>query len=235
MEEYKYLANEKDKCWYKKICSCDKCDEDSFCIRHYKMDNLVRLSTMEGKQKYSVELIPQKEDYGSFLKLREIKTNIGKFVSDGRNLLIFSENTGNGKTEWSKKLLLSYLDSIWSTTDLRCRALFVSMPRFVFAMKENLSNPNEYFQYVHDNLLTADLVVWDEINYKEWTSFEAEYMLNIISQRISKGLSNIYTTNYGLETISKMLGTRLASRIVGCSEHVELVGKDRRSAGDFCK
>jgi DNA replication protein DnaC len=105
------------------------------------------------------------------------------------------------------------------------------MPRFVFAMKENLSSPNDYYQYVHENLLTADLVVWDEINYKEWTSFESEYMLNVISQRLSKGLSNIYTTNYDLETISKMLGTRLASRIIGCSEHVEFVGKDRRNVG----
>jgi DNA replication protein DnaC len=56
-------------------------------------------------------------------------------------------------------------------------------------------------------------------------------MLNVISQRLSKGLSNIYTTNYDLETISKMLGTRLASRIIGCSEHVEFVGKDRRNVG----
>ena len=231
MEEYIYNEKEKENCWYKSVCKKDKCG-DCFCIRHYKMDNLAYLATLEGKQKYTVNLVPQKEDYTSFLRLKQIKDNILDFVNSGKNLLIFSRNTGNGKTEWSKKLLFSYFDKIWPTTDLRCRALFVSMPRFVFAMKENLSSPNDYYQYVHENLLTADLVVWDEINYKEWTSFESEYMLNVISQRLSKGLSNIYTTNYDLETISKMLGTRLASRIIGCSEHVEFVGKDRRNVGD---
>lgn len=232
MEEYVYNEREKENCWYKEICNMDKCGED-FCIRHYKMDKLISFTTMEGKQRYPVELYPQKEDYEAFVRLRDIKNNINRFVSEGKNLLIYSKNTGNGKTEWSKKLIFSYLDSIWSTTDLRCRALFISMPRFVFAMKENLSKPNDYYQYVNDNLLNVDLVVWDEINYKDWTSFEAEYMLNIISQRLSKGLSNVYTTNYDLDTIADKLGTRLASRIVGCSEHVELVGKDRRNAGDF--
>ena len=230
--EYVYDMKNKESCWYKGICNSNLCGEESFCIRHYKMDNLVSLATLEGKQKYPVVLTPQKEDHKAFLRLKEIKNGIGEFVSNGKNLLIYSKNTGNGKTEWSKKLLLSYLDSIWSTTDLRCRALFVSMPRFVYSMKENLSSQNDYYNYIHTNLFVADLVVWDEINYKEWTPFESEYMLNVISYRVSKGLSNIYTTNYDLETIQKKLGTRLASRIVGCSELIEIVGKDRRNAGD---
>ena len=128
-------------------------------------------------------------------------------------------------------MLLSYLNSIWPITELNCRALFISMPKFVQAMKENISKENEYYQYVNTNIVSADLVVWDEINYKDWTQFELDYMLNIISQRLSIGKSNIYTTNYDLDTITKKLGTRLASRIVGSSELIEFVGKDQRSVG----
>lgn len=231
MEEYKYDLTTKKDCWYKKICNKNNCG-DNFCLRHYKMDNLVYLSLLEGKQKYSVELRPQEEDYKSFIRLRNIKNNILDFVNNGKNLLIYSNNTGNGKTEWSKKLLLSYLDNIWPTTELECKALFISMPRFVFAMKENLSKPNDYYQYINDNIFKAKLVIWDEINYKEWTSFESEYMLNVISQRISFGLSNIYTTNYKLDVIADKLGTRLASRIIGNSECIEFFGKDQRNSGD---
>ena len=56
-------------------------------------------------------------------------------------------------------------------------------------------------------------------------------MLSIISQRLAIGKSNIYTTNYDLDTITKKLGTRLASRIVGSSEQIEFVGKDKRNVG----
>ena len=57
-------------------------------------------------------------------------------------------------------------------------------------------------------------------------------MLNVISQRISFGLSNIYTTNYKLNVIADKLGTRLASRIIGNSECIEFFGKDQRNSGD---
>ena len=225
--QYVYDNNSKNKCWYLSICNKSKCD--SFCLRHYKMDYLVYLTTMEGKQKYPIELRPPSEDYKAFVKLRDIKNSIYSFVTQGKNLLIYSRYTGNGKTEWSKKLLLAWLDSIWKSSEMECRALFVSMPKFIAAMKENISKPNQYYQFVNENISNVDLVVWDELNYKDWTPFEQDYMLNIISQRLALGKSNIYTTNYDLNVIEKKLGTRLASRILGCSEKVEFKGRDQRS------
>ena len=226
--EYEYDEKSKNKCWYLSICDRSKCND--FCLRHYKMDYLVHLTTMEGKQKYPIELRPPSEDYNAFVRLRDIKNDIGSFVSNGKNLLIYSRNTGNGKTEWSKKLLLAWLDSVWKSSELECRALFISMPKLISSLKENISKPNEYFQYVYDNIVNVDLVVWDELNYKEWSSFEQDFMLNIISQRLALGKSNIYTTNYDLPVIEERLGTRLASRIVGCSEKIEFKGKDQRGA-----
>lgn len=229
--EYTYDINSKDFCWYKKICDSSKCG-DTFCIRHYKMDALTHMATMEGKQKYAIPLVPAKVDVDAYKRLRAIKESISEFVTGGHNLLLYSKNTGNGKTEWAKKLLLSWFDKIWSTTDFMCRGLFISMPRLVSSMKANISSPNEYYQYVNDNLLTADVVVWDEINYKDWTPFEQEFMLNIISQRISVGKANIYTTNYVLPEIETKLGSRLSSRIIGCSEKIEFKGSDKRGLGD---
>lgn len=228
--EYTYNADSKELCWYRKICDLSKCN-DIFCIRHYKMDALTHLATMEGKQKYAIPLQPANVDIEAYKRLRDIKNNISKFVAEGNNLLIYSKNTGNGKTEWAKKLILSWFDNIWSTSDFVCRGLFISLPRLVASMKENISKPNEYYQYVNENLLTADIVVWDEINYKEWTPYEQDFMLNIISQRISFGKSNIYTTNYRLDDVEKKLGSRLSSRIIGCSEKIEFNGSDKRGWG----
>ena len=229
--EFIYNKNDKQNCWYKDICNHAKCGEE-LCMRHYKMCMLTHAATLEGKQRFTITLKPDSVDLESYKKLRDIKNDINNFVKQGKNLLIYSNHTGNGKTEWSKKLLLSWFDSIWPFTDLECRGLFISMPRFMQAMKENISKPNEYFQYVNEVVNNVDLIVWDEINYKDWTQFEQDFMLNVISHRLSVGKSNIYTTNYDLPIIEDKLGTRLSSRIIGASELVEFKGSDKRGWTD---
>ncbi len=229
MKDFEYDINTKEQCWYKAICDHSKCGNE-FCIRHYKIDALTHMATLEGKQKYPIPLKPDAVDYEAFTKLKNIKSDIKNFVESGKNLLIYSENTGNGKTEWLKKELLAYFDSIWPFTDIECRGLFVSMPKFISAMKANISKENAYFKYVDENIISADLVIFDEINYKDWTPFEQDYMLNVISQRLAIGKSTMYSTNYNLQTIEQKLGTRLSSRIIGQSITIEFKGSDKRNA-----
>ena len=229
--EYYYDDSDKENCWYKSICKAGLCEkgEDNFCVRHYKMHYLSAKALLEGKERFTVPLYPDAKDVPAYKRLAEIRSNIEKFVQDGKNLLIYSENCGNGKTEWSKKLLMSWFNSIWHKTAFKCRGMFIYMPKFVSSAKNNISKEDEYYSYVNENIFDADLVVWDEINYKAWTDYEMELLLNIISQRIASGKSNIFTTNYGIDVIANKLGPRLASRIIGCSELVEFKGSDRRS------
>lgn len=228
--EFDYDILEKENCWYKDICDHSRCG-NAFCIRNYKMSALLHMALMEGKMRYPISLKPDAADLQAFRRLRDIKDNIQDFVLHGKNLLIYSQNTGNGKTEWSKKLMLSWFDSIWPTSEFECRGLFISMPKFILNMKQNISKPNEEFQYIDENIFNADLVIFDELNHKEWTSFEQDYMLSIVSNRISLGKSNIYTTNYDLPVIEQRLGSRLASRIIGNSEQIQFVGSDKRNNG----
>ena len=226
-EKFHYDISEKEKCWYSGICDKSRCGEN-FCIRHYKMESLCYLALMEGKLKYSIPLKPDEVDLQSFRRLKEIKDHMEDFVKEGKNLLIFSKNTGVGKTEFAKKMLLSWFDKIWSTTDFECRGLFISLPKLMSSMKENISKENEYFQYVNSVVENADIVVWDELNYKELTTFEHDFLLNVIGGRIAVGKSNIFTSNYALEQIEQKLGSRLSSRIIGGSICVELKGTDKR-------
>ena len=232
MNDYVYDVKEKEKCWYKNICDHSRCGE-TFCIRHYKMDALIHMATMEGNQRYPIQLKLDSNgtDREAYKQLKDIQNNIFDFVTNGKNLLIYSEKTGNGKTEWAKKLILSWFDSIWTTTDFVCRGLFISLPRFMTAMRENISSSNEYYQYINDNILNADIVVWDEINYKEYSTFEHDYLLSVISQRLAMGKSNIYTTNFGIPQISAKLGSRLSSRVIGSSIQIEFKGQDKRNWG----
>ena len=69
-------------------------------VNHFPLPVFDEFATLEGKQKYSIDLYPDKEDYAAFSRLKEIKNNINDFVKNGKNILIYSKNTGNGKTEW---------------------------------------------------------------------------------------------------------------------------------------
>lgn len=230
-EDYVYDDADKANCWYKKICNANLCDtgDENFCARHYKMHYLTAKAMLEGKERFTSTLQPEPVDLGVFHRLAEIRSSIWQFVADGRNLLIYSQNCGNGKTEWAKKLLLSWLNSIWHTSPFRCRGLFIFMPRFIQSSKDNFNKESEYFNYAMDNIFNADLVVFDDINYKAWTNYEMELLFNVISRRISEGKSNIFTSNYDINTIAERLGPRLASRVIGSSELIEFKGLDRRA------
>lgn len=227
--QYTYNISEKDRCWYKKICDGSRCGEE-FCVRHYKMDCLVSMACLEGNQRYPVTLVLDKDkiDRDAFIQLRNIQQDINSFVLSGKNLFIYGENTGNGKTEWAKKLILSWFDSVWATTELECRGLFISMPKLLAALKNNINKEDEYFQYINDNILKADLIIWDELNFKDMSNFEHDYIFNCIDQRMAVGKSNIFTTNFPIDVTAKKLGTRLSSRILGKSVKIELRGKDKR-------
>ena len=99
-------GNDKDACWYKKICDCSKCATDVFCIRHYKVDFLVQAATLEGKQKYPITLKPDEVDYKAFTDLRDIKNNIEDFVKVGDVLKVKVISCEKGKVSLSAKKVI---------------------------------------------------------------------------------------------------------------------------------
>ena len=96
------------------------------------------------------------------------------------------------------------------------------------ALKDNIGNYNEYATYINENILKADLAVFDEIGTKSLTTFEAEHILNIVNTRVDQNKSNIYTSNLSPEELKECVGDRLYSRIVNYSVDIEFFGKDKR-------
>lgn len=201
-----------------------------FCPKLFKVDYLYNEALLSPKQKHHVELwldITQ-ADKQAYTQLATIESNIEQFVNGGNNLFIYSATTGNGKTEWALRLLRGYINRIWHKSDLRCRALFVNVPRFLLAVKHSISETDEYAEHIMKNILSADLVVFDEVATKSLTVFEHEHILSLINARIDMGKSNIYTSNLFNEELRNRIGDRLYSRIVTASTKVELVEPDKR-------
>lgn len=201
-----------------------------FCPRYFRINHLFDQSLMSMKQRQHKPLRLDEDgtDRDAFNRLKAIEDNIEQFVSTGSNLYIHSLISGNGKTEWSLRLLQSYINKIWFKSDLRCRVLFVNVPRYLISLKESISTPSEYVDHIKKNIFDADIVVFDELGIKAATTFEFENLLNFINTRIDLGKSNIYTSNLTSQELNDRLGSRLYSRILNMSTDIEFHGADKR-------
>ena len=77
-----------------------------------------------------------------------------------------------------------------------------------------------------------ELLVLDDLGVERSTDWAMETLTGLVDARVSAGLPTIFTSNYSLGDLRDrwggMNGMRLASRIAGSCERVELTGNDRR-------
>lgn len=225
---YQYSFN-KDQCWYKNVCNKFN-TEDCYpgCIRYMEMHYLMFTSNIPLKMQLQHKLIPHKTDIKAFERLKDIKDNIKEFVESGENLYIYSPNTGNGKTTWSVKLMQTYFNKIWCGNGFNIRGIFVNVPTFLTTFKNVISKPDPDFEEYKENILIADLVIWDDISAVQMSNYDHTNLLTYVDQRVFKKLSNIYTGNLKEDNLRNALGERLFSRVWNDSEHILLNGPDRR-------
>ena len=214
-------------CWYSEVCNRKEESCELSCLRFKEMSYLMESSGVPKPLQFPKKL-EAGVDYEQFVELNSIKNDICNMVDNGYNLYLHSIETGNGKTSWAIRMIQAYLNKIWAKSDLVCRALFIDVPTFLLALKDNISNKNEYIEAVKDNITSADLVVCDDIGAKVGSEFELNHLLSLINTRIMSGKANIYTSNMTPETMNLAIGERLTSRVVNYSNIVNLVGADKR-------
>jgi DNA replication protein DnaC len=189
---------------------------------------MAALMSESQKKRIALKVDEDGTDLEQFKQLAAIENNIVNFINEGKNLYLHSANCGNGKSSWSIRLAQAYFNKIWARTEGKCRVLFISVPRYLLAIKDNISNKNTYAEYIKENVLEADLVIFDDIAAKMGSEFELTHLLNIIDNRISLGKSNIYTSNLNRQQLYNALGERLTSRVANMSIDIELRGADKR-------
>lgn len=214
-------------CWYRTACIGAKLNCENDCVKFAEMKHLLEHSGLPKKFKGPVTIHNSKIDEEEYQLLWEIADDIEDFVRDGENLIIMSKNTGNGKTTWACKLLTKYLDKIAIGNAFRDRALFVSFTDFKMRCKDFENKEFDRVRY-QKRLETVDLVVWDDIADTELTDYEYRVFMQILEHRLSKGLSNIFTSNMVGKELEGYVGKRLYSRMVNGSVQVEFHESDKR-------
>lgn len=212
-------------CWYNRICT-EQCSEN--CIRYKLMYSLFKQSNLPEALWNYKELVCHEKDLQVYKKLQAKSDAILNFIEAGNNLYIYSENCGNGKTTWAIRLMYSYFDKIWHKSCFDCKALFVSVPKFLYNCKRSISQDVKGFEELCNLISEVDLVIWDDIGEMKASDYEHQILFQYIDDRINSKKSNIYTSNKNKEQLEDVLGVRLASRIYNCSECIEFVEEDKR-------
>ena len=219
------------ECWLKDNCKQLHCNDKNGCLILYKLNYLYDEAGVSVKNRARRNLYTDADntDVEEFKRLKGIQDNILDFVNSGKQLYIHSQQAGNGKTSWSLRLLQCYFNKIWLNTPLKCRGLFIHVPSFLSALKDDLTVHSDKMKELKNNICNCDLVIWDDIATKSSTVFEADTLLGILDTRINLGKANIFTSNLNDSEMHEALGDRLASRICNLSENIELHGGDKRN------
>ena len=199
-----------DSCYLRETCwkfnnkpDAECRTQNVFCPRFFRMNYLYEESLMSIKQRQHVSLRIDEDgtDLEAFNKLKNIEEHIDQFVSGGNNLYLHSTTCGNGKTAWALRMLQSYIGKIWYKSDLKCKVLFINVPRYILALKDSISASNDYIDHIKKYIFDADLVVVD--TEKQWTVCGEEFA--------SKGK---FTPLEGKKLTGQVIATFLNGKIV---------------------
>ena len=108
--------------------------------------------------------------------------------------------------------------------------MFVSVPRYLLALKEKIFLGSEYADFINQHILEADIVVWDDIApcQKQALNSSLIICLILINTRIDSGKSNIFTSNLGKERACMLWAKDSQVEFVISSMEIELRGSDKR-------
>ena len=186
-----------DECYLSESCKkyergdCSKSGD--LCQKLFRINKLLDEAQLSDVQHKPIKLFLDKEDEFAYDSLKSVENSIEKAVEMGSNIYIYSNITGNGKTSWAIKLIQAYINAVWYKKSTDCVALFINIPRFLLAIKDNIREKSDYVEHIKNYVYSADLVVWDDIGTKGTTEFETEHLLSMINSRIESGKSNIFS------------------------------------------
>ena len=215
------------RCWYRPGCNLAANNCEKTCHRFLEVAHLIDHCGMPNADNYIKSIVPEKEDVNAFLRLKEIKDNVVQFTEEGRNLYIYSEKFGNGKTTWALKILYKYFDEIWCGNGFRTRGYFIYVPELLNRLTYSYRSSEDYKDFCK-MIDEVDLVIWDDIAATNLTANDINHLSTFIDSRALKCKSNIYTGNLANEELRKAIGNRLYNRLWDSSEVITLVGRGRR-------
>ena len=216
------------RCYAESYCKRDRSACSEICGGYRVLRALYNLSRIPEKYRYNIPLKPEQADIGSFEALNEYKEKVLARVEAGEGLYIWGKSTGSGKTSWACKIMSYYFRKIAFNTGLENEGLYIFLPTFLEDLRDSYDSREADFEQVLSMVKSCKLLIIDDIGAERVTEWVRERLVSIINTRVSNDLATIYTSNLSPEELRAELGDRIASRVLGSSQVIEITGGDRR-------
>lgn len=145
---------------------------------------------------------------------------IDHFQETADNLFLFGD-TGVGKTFLSHCIARELIQKGYSVLYFSAYELFQILADSTFSRDVSSA-------ITRDSILTADLLIIDDLGTELTNSFVSSQLFLIINERLATKKPAIISTNYDLKTFSDVYSTRTFSRIMQSYTMINLIGKDIR-------
>ena len=139
----------------------------------------------------------------------------------GSESLLFSGNTGLGKTFLSACIARSVADRGYSVVYETASRMFTQMERARFSGDEDARRETEKYTQ-------CDLMIIDDLGTEMGGQFTTAALYSIINDRMMSKKPTIISTNLNSEDLEKRYSAQIASRLLGSYQRVAFVGEDIR-------
>lgn len=158
--------------------------------------------------------------------MREVADRCRRFIRQfdtERGNILFTGNTGVGKTFLSNCIAKELIDRYYSVIYLSAGDLFdlFSKNRFEFQTEEEIRDTCQ-------SVLTCDLLIIDDLGTEVNNSFTSSQLFYCINDRLNNRRSTIISTNLSLNMMRDSYTDRVTSRIVSGYQIIPLYGEDLR-------
>ena len=152
--------------------------------------------------------------------LRTCRTYATEFDEKSENLL-FSGNTGLGKTFLSACIAKTVADRGYSVVYETASRMFSQMERARFSGDEEARRETEKYTQ-------CDLMIIDDLGTEMGGQFATAALYSVINDRLLKRKSTVISTNLDPDSIEARYSAQIASRLLGNYKLIAFVGEDIR-------
>jgi len=205
---------------------CESCpfpcgENKSICSRLFYFMQALKVSNLNPEECTPFRPTLDTHNEKSMLRLQNISDNIDEFVEGGNNLFI-NGPTGVGKTAFSIKIMLNYLNYICkhNLKSKVCRNnpedLSKLLPCIYIVRSHDIANTmwdfDKYLE-LREEVANAYIVLFDDICTKQMTPALSDRFLELINIRISANKTSIYTSNLTGSELKSCVDGRITSRM----------------------
>lgn len=142
------------------------------------------------------------------------------FSHSSRNIIMLGK-TGVGKTHLSLAIANRVIDRGFDV-------YYASIHKIMDALQKEQFSRERVEESIDDRLFESDLLVIDDLGSEFSTQFTVAALYNIVNTRLNASRPMIINTNLNIAELEERYSQRVASRIIGSSERVLLIGSDIR-------